>query len=124
MSKHYVHKLTKDVNDAKKNMAVQDEAKAVAEGDLAVTSKGLGEDEKTMSTLRQDCVMRSQDYEAETMSRAEELKAIDEARTVIAKMAEGAADITYSLTQKSFLQLGQTGRAGAWSEAEIGRAHV
>jgi len=108
-----------DLSEAKKNLALQAEAKATAEGDLAVTSKGLAEDEKTMSTLKQDCVMRTQDYEAETASRAEELKAIDEARTVIAKMAEGAADITYSLTQKSFLQLGQTGRAGAWSEADL-----
>merc|ERR1719461_187773 len=103
---------TQDLNEAKKNMALQDEAKATAEGDLAVTSKTLAEDEKTMSTLKQDCVMRSQDYDAETKSRAEELKAIDEARAVIAKVANGAADITYSLTQKSFLQFSARGNRG------------
>merc|ERR1719389_1552052 len=46
----------KDMAAAKSNLAKSGEAKANAEGDLAVTEKDLAEDETTLSTLHQDCM--------------------------------------------------------------------
>jgi len=96
---------------AKKNLAKQQEAKASGEGDLGMTQKSLAEDEKTMSTLKQDCLMKAQDYEAETKSRGEEIKALLEAKKAITDMTSGASDLTYSFRQSSFLQLETSGRS-------------
>merc|ERR1719262_1832788 len=67
---------TKDLNKAKKNLAASGEAQATAEGDLSVTTSDLDEDTKTLATLHQDCMTGAEDFEAETKSRAEELKAL------------------------------------------------
>mmetsp|Transcript_148316 Transcript_148316/g.385594 ORF Transcript_148316/g.385594 Transcript_148316/m.385594 type:complete len:887 (-) Transcript_148316:85-2745(-) len=96
-----------DLDAARKGLAAQQDAKATAEGDLGATSKELQADESTQSTLHQDCMTKSQDFEAEMKSRAEELKAINEAKKVISEQAGGASDITYSLGQTSFLQLAE-----------------
>merc|ERR1719243_61423 len=71
-----------DLNKAKKGLAASAEAKASAEGDLSVTSKDLAEDQKTLSTLHQDCMSGAENFEAETKSRGEELKALAEAKKV------------------------------------------
>jgi len=60
-----------DLDKAKKNLAASAEAKATAEGDLAVTSKDLDEDNKALSTLHQDCMSGAEDFEQETKSRGE-----------------------------------------------------
>merc|ERR1719333_904178 len=92
---------TQDLNKAKKALAASGEAKASAEGDLSVTSKDLAEDQKTLSTLHQDCMTGAENFEAETKSRGEELKALAEARKVISETTSGAADLSYGA---SFLQ--------------------
>jgi len=104
---------------AKKNLALQQEAKASGQGDLDMTKTSLAEDEKTMGTLKQDCLMKSQDYEAETKSRGEEVKALLEAKKVISEMTGGAADLTYSLRQSSFLQLESSGRSGVRTGTDL-----
>merc|ERR1719199_2458285 len=86
---------------AKKSLAGSGEAKANAEGDLEVTSKDLAEDVKTLATLHQDCMKAAEDFEAETKSRGEELKALAEAKKVIADSTGGAADLSYSFLQMS-----------------------
>ena len=43
---------------------------------MSVATKGLNEDTSTLKTLHQDCLEKSQDFEAETKSRGEELKAL------------------------------------------------
>jgi len=95
----------KDTAEAKKNLAASKEKKAVAEGDLSSTSADLAEDEKTKSTLHQDCLTKAQDFEAATKSRGEELKALAEAKKVISETTSGAAALSYGLNQVSFLQL-------------------
>jgi hypothetical protein len=96
----------KDLSKTKKALATTQGTKATAEGDLAVASKGLAEDEETLKTLHQDCLEKSRDFEAETKSRGEELKALALAKKIIAEMSAGADSVAYGLDQESFLQVG------------------
>jgi len=98
---------TKDMADSKKARANSEEKKAAAEGDLAQTEKLIKTDSEALADLHSDCMTKAQDYEAETQSRGEELKALNEARKVVATStggAGGAADQTYGLNQVSFVQ--------------------
>jgi len=90
---------TKDMDKAKKNLAASAEAKATAQGDLAVTSKDLAEDVETLATLHSDCMKAAEEFEAETTSRGEELKALATAKKVISETTSGAADLSYSFFQ-------------------------
>jgi len=98
----------KDLDKAKKNLGASQEAKASAEGDLSVTSKDLAEDETTLATLHADCMKRANEFEAETKSRGEELKALATAKKVITDATSGAADLSYGFTQTSFLQMSRS----------------
>jgi len=90
-----------DLDKAKKNLAASAEAKATAEGDLAVTSKDLDEDNKALSTLHQDCMSGAEDFEQETKSRGEELHALATAKKVIQEATAGAASQSYDFLQTS-----------------------
>jgi len=100
----------KDLDAAKKSLAASGETKATAQGDLTVTSKALAADIATLSDLHKDCLTKAQDFEAETKSRSEELKALAEAKKILKETTAGAEAQTYGLNQESFLQL--TSRAG------------
>merc|ERR1719267_264003 len=89
----------KDMDGAKKNLGASNEAKATAEGDLSVTSSDLAEDEKALSTLHHDCMTGAEDFEAETKSRGEELKAMATAKKIIVEATSGAASQSYSFVQ-------------------------
>jgi uncharacterized protein YlxW (UPF0749 family) len=95
---------TKDMTAAKKGLSASSEKKSTAEGDLAVTSKDLQEDIKTLADLHEDCMTTAQTFEAEVKSRAEELKALAVAKKAINENVSGAEDLSYGLTQQSFLQ--------------------
>ena len=73
----------KDMDAAKKGLAESDETKAAAEGDLAVTTKALNEDVTALAGLHQDCMAEAADFEAETTSRGEELKALAMAKKAV-----------------------------------------
>lgn len=88
-----------EMDEVKKSSAQAAETQAIAEGDLATTSKALAEDSKSLSELHQDCMIKSQDFEAETQSRAEELSALAKAKKVIVQATGGAESQTYSLLQ-------------------------
>jgi chromosome segregation ATPase len=94
-----------DLSDTKKNLAKTSESKATSEGDLAQATKDLNEDETTLKTLHQDCLEKANDFEAETKSRGEELKALSTARKIISEMTAGADSVQYGLAQESFLQI-------------------
>merc|ERR1719230_1798607 len=89
----------KDMDKAKKGLAESKEGKATAEGDLASTSKDLDEDQTTKRTLHQDCMNAAEEFELNTKSRAEELKALATAKKVIQEATSGAAGQSYSFIQ-------------------------
>mmetsp|Transcript_6008 Transcript_6008/g.13933 ORF Transcript_6008/g.13933 Transcript_6008/m.13933 type:complete len:692 (-) Transcript_6008:116-2191(-) len=94
---------TKDLEEAKKNLAIASETKASATGDLETTSKELSTDTESKEKLHHDCMSRATDFETETKSRAEELKALAEAKKVIKEATGGAEALVYS-DAASFLQ--------------------
>merc|ERR1719478_1172824 len=94
----------KEMDEAKQSKSASSESKATAEGDLDVTSKDLAEDIKTLQELHHNCMTKASDYEAETKSRGEELKALATAKKIIKETTGGAADQSYGLDQVSFLQ--------------------
>merc|ERR1719407_266703 len=90
-----------DLDKAKKALATSAEAQATAQGDLEVTQKDLAEDIKDLASLHQECMTGAEDFEAETKSRGEELKALATAKKIIVEATSGAQDISYSFVQVS-----------------------
>jgi len=91
----------KDMDESKKELAESGEIKAGAEGDLAVTSKALAEDVAALADLHQNCMTKAQDFEAETTSRGEELKALAMAKKAVVENTSGAAEQSYDFMQMS-----------------------
>merc|ERR1711935_539602 len=87
-----------DLDAAQKGIAASTEKKATAEGDLEVTKKDLAEDVAAKATLHHDCMTKAANFEAETKSRGEELKALATAKKII-------KEATSSLAQVSFVQV-------------------
>merc|ERR1712153_265278 len=88
-----------DLDAAKKGIAASTEKKATAEGDLEVTKKDLAEDVSAKATLHHDCLTKATNFEGETKSRGEELKALATAKKIIKEAT--------SFAQVSFLQVSQ-----------------
>merc|ERR1719469_709595 len=86
----------KELAEAKKGLAASAESKSTAEGNLGVTSKDLVGDTKAKRDLHHDCMIKASDFEAETKSRGEELRALAEAKKVIQEAT--------ALNQVSFMQ--------------------
>merc|ERR1719454_15916 len=74
---------TKEVDESKKKISETEAALAVAEGDLAVTNKSLGAAVTAKADLHHDCMEKAQDFELETKSRGEELKALATAKKAV-----------------------------------------
>jgi len=89
----------KQIDKIQKEKAAAGQTKATAEGDLAVTNKGLAEDIQQLADTHHDCMTKAQDFELATKSRAEELKALAEAKKIITEMTGGAAGQSYSFLQ-------------------------
>merc|ERR1719498_1857712 len=79
----------KDMDEEKSLKASTEEAKAVAEGDLADTVKGLAEDKKALATASSTCMTVAADHEATVKSRTEELNAIATAKKVLSETTSG-----------------------------------
>merc|ERR1719229_455504 len=103
-----------DISEAKKGIATAGAAKAEAEGDLQATSKDLESDTETKSHLHANCMEKAEEFEAETKSRAEELKALAHAKKAIQDSTSGAEAQSYS-----FLQL--AAGSGLASSADLAR---
>jgi len=88
-----------DMDDAKKGLAESNEIKASSEGDLAVTNKDLAEDRSVLGSLHMDCMTKAQDFESETTSRGEELKALAMAKKAVVENTAGATGQQYSFLQ-------------------------
>jgi chromosome segregation ATPase len=96
---------SKEKSAAKQDLSGSSEKKAVAEGDLDVTSKDLTENEQTLEDVTHDCATKAEDFESETKSRAEELKALAVAKKALTESTGAAASATYGFAQASFLQM-------------------
>lgn len=73
----------KEMSEAKKAKLSAAEAQATAEGNLQISSKDLQGDVDDLAGLHHNCMTKANEYEAETKSRGEELKALAEAKKVI-----------------------------------------
>merc|ERR1719468_322463 len=87
------------MDTAKRNLGESGETRAAAEGDLAVTTRALNEDVTALAGLHQDCMTKAEDFEAETKSRGEELKALAMAKKAVKENTAGATGQTYSFLQ-------------------------
>jgi len=94
----------KELAEAKAGIAASGEKKAKAEGDLEVTSKDLASDIKELADLHEECMTTAETFEAEVKSRAEELKALAEAKKVLVDNTGAADSLSYGLNQVSLLQ--------------------
>merc|ERR1719159_473598 len=72
-----------DMDATKKSKEESMETKATAEGDLSNSKADLAADEKELSGLHADCMTHANDFEVETTSRGEELKALATAKKII-----------------------------------------
>jgi len=110
---------TKDMNEEKSLKASTEEAKAVAEGDLAETVKGLAEDKKALSTASTTCMSVAADHEATVKSRTEELTAIATAKKILGETTSGAVDQSYSLLQVDSKAVSRLSTRADLANAEI-----
>merc|ERR1719210_368786 len=106
----------KELVEAKEGLAAATEKKATAEGDLAATAKDLAADTKTLGDLHADCLAKATDFEDETKSRGEELKALHEAKKAIKEMTGGAETLSYGLNQVSLVQLGMRSKLASHAD--------
>jgi hypothetical protein len=112
---------TKDLNGEKSSKASSEEAKAVAVGDLAETTKFLANSQDVLQTTGTTCMTVAADHEATMKSRAEELEAIATAKKMLSETTSGAQGQTYS-----FLQLVQSSETGSslHTRADLANAEI
>jgi len=77
------------------------EVKGQAGGDKAVVDKDLAENKEYLQDMTQNCKQRAADAERSQASRAEELKALKEAKRIISEKTGGANTREYALLQAS-----------------------
>merc|ERR1719399_2285235 len=74
---------TSELDETKKAMAAAEEAKAVAEGELATAEKSVAEDSKHLNDLQNECMTKATEYETSQHSRSEELEALAKAKSIL-----------------------------------------
>merc|ERR1719174_2118261 len=90
-----------DLDATKKAKEESGETKATAEGDLTNTKADLSADQGELAGLHSDCMTHANDFEVETTSRGEELKALATAKKIIQEATGGATTVSYSFLQLS-----------------------
>jgi len=107
----------KSLSEGRASKAASDEAKAGAEGDLAVAVKDLADSKATLQATNANCMQTAADHEATVKSRSEELQAIAQAKKILEETTAGAGVRAYSM-----LQLGYGSQLQ--SRADLVRAEV
>lgn len=87
------------MSSTKKQLAKTSERKAMAQGDLSKVNKDLDEDEAYVKDLSRNCQQRAVDFEVSTKGRSEELKALEDAKKIIAEATGAATERQYSFIQ-------------------------
>jgi len=93
-----------DMDAAKTSLAESIEAKAVAAGDLDITSKDLGRDVASKDALHHQCMTVAQEFQTTVTARGKESEALASAKKAIEDTSGGAEEQTYN-TELSFTQL-------------------
>jgi hypothetical protein len=101
---------TKELEDAKKELASSKETEAEGKGKLVQVKKDLAVDEKFLKSTQQNCMERASEFEMEMKTRNEELKALAEAKKTIqsivfANWQYGGSAAESSVTAASFVQV-------------------
>jgi len=99
--------MKKEMAEAKKTKAGVSETQATGQGNLEVTNKDHSEDEKELAELHRECLDRATAFEESTSERNDMLKALAEAKKIIAESTGAAADQTYG-SAASFVQVAAT----------------
>merc|ERR550514_2378729 len=89
----------KEMDGAKKDKAAASEAKATAEGELAMATKALNEGDKMLEDLQNDCMTKATEYDTEQKERGEELEALESAKSILEEKTGGASERSYSFLQ-------------------------
>merc|ERR1719377_352748 len=89
----------KTLEDGKADKAAASEAKAQAEGDLAMQQKVVAESQAFLGDLANDCQQKAADWEVSQKSRAEELDALTRARKIIAEKTGASTGRAYDLIE-------------------------
>merc|ERR1719281_885686 len=90
---------TKELDETKAAKAAAEEAKATAEGELAVAEKAAAEGTKHLTDLQNECMTAATEYETSQHSREEELTALATAKKILEEKTGGASDREYSFIQ-------------------------
>merc|ERR1719213_868350 len=119
-------KLTALIRDAKDGIAKKTAEKASklefaaeCKGELETTSATKAEDEKTLSDTKAECHMKSDEYEKNQNTRADEVKAIEKAMEILASPAVSgnAAKHLPTLAQVSLIQVRELGKGSGQAAA-------
>merc|ERR1719305_860750 len=102
---------TKELDETKAGKAAAEEAKATAEGELAVAEKTVAESSKHLSDLQNECMTAATEYGESQHARQEELTALATAKKILEEKTGGASDREYS-----FIQIESTTKVGAHQE--------
>jgi hypothetical protein len=89
---------TREMNGDKEAKSMSSEAKAAAEGELAVTQKDLASDKERLAKVTRDCVVAAEEHDHELKERAAEASTIREAASIL-------KDRLDSSSASSFLQV-------------------
>merc|ERR1719482_2221349 len=89
----------KELDGQKKDKAAAEEAKATAEGELAMATKALNEGDKMLEDLQNDCMTKATEYDTEQKERGGELAALESAKSILEEKTGGASDRSYSFLQ-------------------------
>merc|ERR1719191_2172413 len=90
---------THEKEEAAADMAEAEETKAVAEGDLVVTTKDLALAQEALDVIHADCMQKAADHEITVQGRKDELAALGKAKKVLQTMTAGAVSQSYSFLQ-------------------------
>merc|ERR1719487_1060121 len=90
---------TKELGEAKTAKAAAEEAKATAEGELALADKTVAESTKHLNDLQNECMTAATEYGDSQHARQEELTALATAKKILEEKTGGASDREYSFIQ-------------------------
>jgi len=91
-----------DFDAAKAAKSAAAEAKATAEGDLAMSQKVASEAQAFLQHVTQECQQKASDVAESAAARAAELKTLAEAKRVLEQSTGAAAGRTYGFVQGTF----------------------